>query len=127
MRKEVSVRSPQAADDKSTQLYLTRRIAYPIRQQASTLSGLPRKFGDSRHAVRRRAGSFALPDNIAGQSALVLDMVKFYFRDGAQWAQGIGSEIRNTPLLAGSRAGSCGGSSATAETTPLNIWSARLT
>ena len=31
-------------------------------------------------------------DNIAGQSALVLDMVKFYFRDGAQWAQGIGSE-----------------------------------
>ena len=55
-----SVRSLQAADDKSTQLYLTRRIAYPIRQQASTLSGLPRKFGDSRHAVRRRAGSFAV-------------------------------------------------------------------
>ena len=33
-----------------------------------------------------------LPDNTAGQSALVLDMVTFYFRDGVQWGQGIGSE-----------------------------------
>ena len=58
-RRSLSVKSLQAADDKSTQLYLTRRIAYPIRQQSSTLNGLPRKFGDSRHAVRRRAGWFA--------------------------------------------------------------------
>ena len=29
-----------------------------------------------------------LPDNIAGQSALVLDMVEFYFRDGKRWARG---------------------------------------
>ena len=27
-----------------------------------------------------------LPDNIAGQSALVLDMVEFYLRDGQRWA-----------------------------------------
>ena len=34
-----------------------------------------------------------LPDNVAAQSALVLDMAEFYFRDGAQWAQqGFGSE-----------------------------------
>ena len=26
-----------------------------------------------------------LPDNIAGQSALVLDMVEFFFEDGAKW------------------------------------------
>ena len=29
-----------------------------------------------------------LPDNIAGQSALVLDMTEFYFRDGQRWAHG---------------------------------------
>ena len=40
-------------------------------------------------------------DNIAGQSALVLDMVKFYFRDGAQWAQGIGSESGTRLCLLG--------------------------
>ena len=28
-----------------------------------------------------------LPDNIAGQSALVLDMVEFYFQSGAKWQQ----------------------------------------
>ena len=37
-----------------------------------------------------------LPDNIAGQSALVLDMVEFYFRDGAQWAAGHGSGRRTS-------------------------------
>ena len=44
-----------------------------------------------------------LPDNTAGQSALVLDMVKFYFRDGAQWGTGHRIRNRNTPLLAWSR------------------------
>jgi hypothetical protein len=34
-----------------------------------------------------------LPDNIAGQSAIVLDMVEFYFRHGAQWTQGFESGI----------------------------------
>lgn len=29
-----------------------------------------------------------LPDNIAGQSAFVLDMVEFYLRDGQRWAHG---------------------------------------
>jgi hypothetical protein len=29
-----------------------------------------------------------LPDNIAGQSALVLDMVEFYFRGGERWLRG---------------------------------------
>ena len=29
-----------------------------------------------------------LPDNIAGQSALVLDMVEFYFDGGKRWARG---------------------------------------
>ena len=28
-----------------------------------------------------------LPDNVAAQSALVLDMVEFFFRDGANWCQ----------------------------------------
>ena len=30
-----------------------------------------------------------LPDNIAGQSALVLDMVEFYFRDGSAMGTGL--------------------------------------
>jgi hypothetical protein len=29
-----------------------------------------------------------LADNIAGQSAIVLDMMEFYFRDGERWAHG---------------------------------------
>ena len=41
-----------------------------------------------------------LADNIAGQSALVLDMVEFFFRAGAQWGQGIGSETGTRALLA---------------------------
>ena len=35
-----------------------------------------------------------LPDSIAGQSALVLDMVEFYFRDGKRWARGGGRDQR---------------------------------
>ena len=66
------------------------------------------------------------PDNVAGQSALVLDMVKFYFRDGAQWAQGIGSESGTHVCLLGAVRfvrRELGNS----RTMPLNIWSARLT
>jgi hypothetical protein len=32
-----------------------------------------------------------LPDNVAGQSAFVLDMVEFYFRGGERWAPGSSS------------------------------------
>lgn len=42
-----------------------------------------------------------LPDNIATQSVLVLDMVELYFRGGAQWAQGIGSETGTHLCLLG--------------------------
>ena len=42
-----------------------------------------------------------LPDNIAAQSVLVLDMVELYFRGGAQWAQGIGSETGTHLCLLG--------------------------
>ena len=42
-----------------------------------------------------------LPDNTAAQSALVLDMVEFYFRAGAQWGQGIGSETGTRLCLLG--------------------------
>jgi hypothetical protein len=42
-----------------------------------------------------------LPDSIAGQSALVLDMVEFYFRHGAQWAQAFeGMGVRQCLLSA---------------------------
>jgi hypothetical protein len=40
-----------------------------------------------------------LPDNIAGQSALVLDMVEFYFRDGERWAPRGGREGDRRCLL----------------------------
>jgi hypothetical protein len=42
-----------------------------------------------------------LPDNIATQSALVLDMVESYFCGGVQWAQGIGSETGTHLCLLG--------------------------
>jgi hypothetical protein len=51
---------------------------------------------DARPVVR-----WPLPDNIAAQSVLVLDMVEFYFSGGAQWAQGIGSETGTHLCLLG--------------------------
>lgn len=41
----------------------------------------------------RLAVRLPLPDNIAAQSALVLDMIEFCFRNGTQWAQGFESGI----------------------------------